>query len=384
MRGKIAGFALCAVWLLLAGCRSSESDSGNVDAGNDALQPGVAYSTAQIVPVASGELEYKTTHFPWQQYSNPAYPCGAQGSHGFMVLQSAEVTAYHDAVWVIMPGAGAGYYDSQFNYHGTESLNLELPSEQYLTLLDDFLAVDTVVGKRLLEGWKVVLVSGCDHDLYTGTGTDYPNNPYQAQATVDGLLATMAAVDFVSSRQSDSLVFLHGTSAGSVGAGAVTQAFYGRGVDLSGVILDGYLFSDKLDQVQANQCSFLHRADPTFEIAAVREKSGIYLSPPYYYQNQTGVFNRIPNLVAIGEFDGYCCGDLATVPEASAAGYNNNCRYAYSDIEADIRQRGRPDQVFYYAEGRGHVISKRPEAIQGVIENWLQTILANDPNRPWR
>ncbi|MCS6800090.1 MAG: hypothetical protein NZ898_16490, partial [Myxococcota bacterium] len=70
-----------------------------------------------------------------------------------------------------------------------------------------------------------MFVSMCDHDLYGGLGQPYPYNPHWGGTdTVDGALASMAAIHFVARGNGrhpgypTSLVFLSGSSAGGVGA----------------------------------------------------------------------------------------------------------------------------------------------------------------------
>ena len=78
----------------------------------------------------------------------------------------------------------------------------------------------------------------CDHDAYAGMGTPYPNNPnYGSQGdTMDGLLATMAAVDFTANGSTTlpgyptEHIFVQGGSAGSLGAYHVVRAVRDQGV----------------------------------------------------------------------------------------------------------------------------------------------------------
>ena len=75
-----------------------------------------------------------------------------------------------------------------------------------------------------------------DHDQYSGMGTSYPNNPKGGE--VNGLQASMSAVEFTVAKYPTTHVFAHGTSAGSAGAYALGFAFAQDGIDLTGVVMD--------------------------------------------------------------------------------------------------------------------------------------------------
>lgn len=56
---------------------------------------------------------------------------------------------------------------------------------------------DNVIGHRIADGYRFLMPSMCDHDLYAGMGNEYPNNPNWPDGDrVEGLLATMAAINF--------------------------------------------------------------------------------------------------------------------------------------------------------------------------------------------
>jgi hypothetical protein len=92
--------------------------------------------------------------------------------------------------------------------------------------------VDNTITRRLKEGYRVLVVSYGDHDLYSGLGTPYPNNPKGGE--VNGLQASMAAVEYTVANYPTTHVFTHGTSAGSFGAYALGFAFAQEGIKLNG------------------------------------------------------------------------------------------------------------------------------------------------------
>ena len=90
--------------------------------------------------------------------------------------------------------------------------------------------MDSTLTRRIQEGYRVLLVSMCDHDNYAGRGAPYPNNPNPngGERQVNGLQATMAAMDYTVANYPTTHVFAHGTSAGSLGVFAMSQAYVGR------------------------------------------------------------------------------------------------------------------------------------------------------------
>jgi hypothetical protein len=112
-------------------------------------------------------------------------------------------------------------------------------------------AKDTIVGRRVREGARVVATSMCDHDVRSGLGQTYANNPHFAD-TVDGALADMAAVDAVANgasgitRRPSTQFFLIGGSAGGYGAWTVAHNLNARGVRLTGAIADAGLASTRM------------------------------------------------------------------------------------------------------------------------------------------
>ena len=95
--------------------------------------------------------------------------------------------------------------------------------------LSDLLQFDTpglmASVKAAPEGFRVLLVSMCSHDLYGGNNTADPNNPNLTAAgspvTTNGLIATKAAVQYTQAQYPTTKFFLHGTSAGGAGTFAV-------------------------------------------------------------------------------------------------------------------------------------------------------------------
>ena len=137
-------------------------------------------------------------------YRNPAYECGLSGNYTFLVIEPRDNPGGEAPLWVYLHGGGVGYYDDQGVYHATRTQTEDTWNhEESLEDLRDFRLpiggngqlLDNTRGRRLAEGYRLLIVSMCDHDLYGGLGTPYPNNPNPG-AEVNGLEATMAAVEY--------------------------------------------------------------------------------------------------------------------------------------------------------------------------------------------
>ena len=91
-------------------------------------------------------------------------------------------------------------------------------------------------------GFRMLAVSYCNRDLYSGALQTDPNNPYPlpdgSARRTNGLLATKAAVQFAQREYPTSASFLHGASAGSAGAYYVAWALQRQGIRLAGVVAD--------------------------------------------------------------------------------------------------------------------------------------------------
>ncbi len=101
-------------------------------------------------------------------------------------------------------------------------------------------------------GFRFMLPSLCDHDVYSGVGVpdlNNPNSPDENGQTraADGLLATKAAIAFTRNRVATSNVFLHGTSAGSIGSFGVAYSFEREGILLSGIVSDSHVMGPGID-----------------------------------------------------------------------------------------------------------------------------------------
>ncbi len=105
--------------------------------------------------------------------------------------------------------------------------------------------MNSTLTRRIQEGYRVLLVSMCDHDNYSGRGAPYPNNPNPngGERQVNGLQATMSAMDFTVANYPSTRVFAHGTSAGSIGVFNMSHAYAEEGTYLTAIVADSWQYT---------------------------------------------------------------------------------------------------------------------------------------------
>jgi hypothetical protein len=193
--------------------------------------------TARIQFVASSTVDgYRFDH-----YRNLDYPCSISGYQSFVIgTKVGSSSTATRPLWVRMRGGGVGFFDSS----GTPQPSAGNKSEESAATSIKYLG-STGLLKLMKEdaaGFRLVSVSMCNHDLYSGGDQPDPNNPNKqpdgAPRTVNGLFATKAAITFAKSKYPTSKAFLHGTSAGSAGTTSVAWSMEREGVKPAGVIAD--------------------------------------------------------------------------------------------------------------------------------------------------
>jgi hypothetical protein len=111
-----------------------------------------------------------------------------------------------------------------------------------------------------------VAVSYCSHEVYGGVNTPDPHNPNTTPdgkpRTTNGLLATKAAIQYAESRYPTTDVFLHGTSAGSVGTFPVAWGMQLQGVAPAGLIADASIVNLEAEHAAFEQGLCLDDSDP--------------------------------------------------------------------------------------------------------------------------
>jgi hypothetical protein len=174
-------------------------------------------TTSQINLVSS------TTVNGWQYdfYRNSAYPCSISGYQTFVVgTKMGSSPTATSPLWVWMHGGGVGYFDSS----GTPQPDSTQMTENSAASLQATLTNAGLSANVQADpaAFRMLAVSYCNRDIYSGTGQTDPNNPNKntdgSARTTNGLQATKAAIAFTEAKYPTSKYLLAGGSAGSAGA----------------------------------------------------------------------------------------------------------------------------------------------------------------------
>ena len=347
----------------------------------------------------AGELtqNFLGNSFEFDFYQNNTYECGLTGNHSFLVVNPKNGDETTEApLWVYLHGGGSGYFNESGDYFavGNQDQNTWNHEETMSDLIANPLQrntiengepMDTTLTRRILEGYRVAMVGMCDHDQYLGLGTPYPNNP-NAPKEVNGMQATMAAIDYISANLPTTHVFAHGTSAGSVGVYFLALSYSAEGIGLTAVVADSVVAhrGKVIQEVLAGTPGFPQQEG--FEPAGVDQKVGFYRQP----ENLTNPENRIasgfdltPLLFVGGLSDPQCGASFPTLPEAVADGFENNCEWVAAEvIDAISAQPNSPHEVALF-EGEGHVPTNTVSPANDKVDEFISEILAGNPAPPF-
>jgi len=355
-------------------------------------------NTASVVLAEEDVLTGSGSTFELDFYRNPAYECGLSGNYTFLVIEPRDNPGGEAPLWVYLHGGGVGAYDDQGVYHATLNQTEDTWNhEESLEDLRDYrLPIsgngglrDNTRGRRLAEGYRLLIVSMCDHDIYAGLGTPYPNNPNPG-AEVNGLEATMAAVEYTVANYPTTHVFAHGTSAGSNGVYFLSYTFAGVGVQLTGAIMDSTFPTPRyfpLFDAYVGAPGFPFKAG--FDYDDVVEKMGFFGNIDLGTHTEAQVnagFTDVPLLVMGGDADPFCAGNQAPIAEAAAAGLNN-CDWYYDGVrQAVAAQPNSPHQVSII-DGAGHVpthdVQGAGAPASDIVDTFITDILATNPPHPF-
>ncbi len=329
-------------------------------------------------------------------YRNPAYACGLSGNYTFLIMEPFDAPGSEAPLWVYLHGGGVGYFDGLGGYPGLtfqdentwhhEETFDDLWNTQILgRVLDgDDQQIDNTLSRRIAEGYRVLVVSMCDHDLYSGLGTPYPNNPVGGE--VNGLEATMAAVDYTVASYPTTHVFAHGTSAGSYGVWSLSMGHAAEQTPITGIVADSTIATPRLitiNEAYAGTPGYPFDAD--FDDQGATDKIGFFADPnvPIFPEDRVSAgFADTPSLFVGGSVDPFCSGQLAPIAEAAAEGLTN-CEWVFDGLaQAVDAQPNSPHQVSVLA-GTGHVPTNRPGPANDIVDVFVADVLATDPPYPF-
>ncbi len=317
-------------------------------------------------------------------YRNSAYECGAEGYQTYGVIEPKDSIGKEVPTLIYIRGGSVGHYAPDGKYVGGLSKlyepNLEQTVENPLSFL---MNKEYHFYHDLIEdGYRIMAVSYCDHDIYAGVGQKDPYNP-NASARVDGFLALRSSVDHYIETYPTPYFFVHGTSAGASGVWLLGLDIWAQGEErppLAGLIPDAFLNSPRMDIFFKNAClPEVYQGDKDWDI--LQERVGVLGTDPTYYM-ENAVNNTawdIPLYIPYATGDDRCCGDKPLVEEADAGGFENNCDFQYDPIVSIINSKGSPLYQYYRLDVDKHVLldgNKSPDTrdLHADVLSWIRAV----------
>jgi hypothetical protein len=181
-------------------------------------------------------------------YRNTAYPCSISGYQTFAIAyRDGTPTTTPRPLWAYLHGGAVGFFDST----GTPRPDDAFMREESLSALAAHGHQPGLIARVLGDpaAFRLVVVSMCNRELYSGAGQIDPNNPNRlpngGAKTTNGLLATKAAVQFARDRFATTEFLLHGGSAGSVGTYSLAWALQQQGIPPAGIVADSFVVNQE-------------------------------------------------------------------------------------------------------------------------------------------
>ena len=222
-----------------------------------------------------------TDGYKFDLYRNLAYPCSISGYQTFVIgTKVGSSDTETRPMWVRMHGGGVGFFDS----NGNPQPSAGNKSEESAARL---IGVVTGAGLPALvradpAAFRLVSVSMCNHDIYSGGDQPDPNNPNTlpdgSGRTVNGLFATKAAIQFARAKYPTGKFFLHGGSAGSAGALSVAWGLQAQGIPPAGAVVDSGVVNVEWENARFEQGTCPDKARPPAVLAAVQARTQFQLA----------------------------------------------------------------------------------------------------------
>jgi len=352
------------------------------------FEPNVAPRTAaHISQIAAGNVRFGPNRvFRWRHFRNEEYLCTLNGSHTFLVIEPMNTNNRPSAdLWIYMHGGGRGYwrengsYDGSQNWHDEETQD-ELLDQTFGRIIDTWPAfgqnsevTQNSLFLRLQEGYRIMAVSMCDHDLHQGQGTIEVNNPSTdpdpRRKRVDGQLAVLSAIDYTRANFPTGDFWIHGSSAGSMGAWPVTFILASEGTPAIGAILDSSVQSRALIQGSVDQDGGVDLDNFAAKVGFWSNRNTTILAE----EAVAGGFTATALLDVYGDRDPLCGYNPDFVPPpALDAGFTNACEYVHNALKVAIDETA-PNLHESLQTPAGHVVSFRAP-ITPSIEAWVTSV----------
>jgi hypothetical protein len=219
--------------------------------------------------------------YKFDQFRNLDYPCSISGYQTFVIgtrVGSSDTATR--PMWVRMHGGGVGFFDSSGNPQPTAGNKSEESAARLITVV-------TGAGLPALvradpAAFRLVSVSMCNHDIYSGGDQPDPNNPNTLPdgtgRTVNGLFATKAAIQFARAKYPTGKYFLHGGSAGSAGALSVAFGLEKQGIPPAGAVVDSGVVNVEWEKARAEQGTCPGQDRPPGVLAAIQARTQYQLA----------------------------------------------------------------------------------------------------------
>jgi hypothetical protein len=392
--------AVTVVGLLLGQTVAEAREKGHAQERQTLTKPAVwvpvKRTTKKIALVAKSVMNNKKDTWKLAFYRNNAYKCGLSGNYTFLVVEPRNAPGKKAPLWVFFHGGAMGYYDKDGKYHAInwqtkDTWNHESPLKVLRKInpnhpvIKKGRLVDNTLARRLKEGYRVLVVSYGDHDLYSGCGTPYPNNPKGGE--VNGLQASMSAVEYTVANYPTTHVFAHGTSAGSVGAYGLGFAFAQEDINLTAVVMDSGMATPRqipINKALAGKKGFPRPHD--FDVEAMIEKIGVMVDPKLPFYPEAAVragFKSVPMLVVAGKKDRFFGGGFPPIAEAKAAGLCNRYWVVDGLRQAIKEQKNSPHQILKLDKW-GHVPTNRDGSpAHDVVDKFIRKAVSSRVGYPF-
>ncbi|HXF86610.1 MAG TPA: hypothetical protein VNK49_14610 [Anaerolineales bacterium] len=224
--------------------------------------PPYSFTTTQIVLEKTVQIQGYTLEY----YRNKAYTCARKGYYTFLIVYPSNVSSQTpQALWIDLHGGGLGVYGPDGTYLPTAycagpGTPCFLDEETMESLAQRFTQNGLMRKVREEGGFRFLVHSMCDHDLYMGMGdVEEPYNPNidanGKRPRADGFLALRSALEFTRKKYPTTHIFAYGTSAGSVGVLNLASILALEGKGISGVIADSGATSDLSDPLSQAGCA---------------------------------------------------------------------------------------------------------------------------------
>lgn len=373
----------------------------------------VARTTDKIALVEEKVMTSDEDSWTLKFYRNKAYKCGLSGHYTFVIIEPRNAPGEEAPLWVYYHGGGFGYFDEEgvyrtLKFQDKDSYNHE---ESFETLSKvnkgnpvfeggTFVGGDNTMTRRLKEGYRMLVMGYGDHDIYSGMGTPYPNNPKGGE--VNGLQASMAAVEYTVANFPTTQVFAHGTSAGSSGAYSLGFAFAQEGIHLNGLVMDSKIVTPRSSPMimamatnesriaPATAYEIVKRDNQEFWIGGTRgkiDKVGVMADPDYPFYPEAAVkdgFRSVPMLVIAGRKDPFFGARAPVIPEAEAAGLGN-VEWLFDGLRQAIDdQKDSPHRMLVINAGHVPTVKKDGHPVHDQVDSFIQHAIKRNSASPFK